>query len=68
MSNSSDNKTNPTCYNVRLSNRMLGGGACQVCVKGTYIDGKRNQQEAACKRFKPELRFIEDLILQAILR
>ena len=30
------------------------------CIQGTYIGGNRNQQAAACKRFRPEFRHLED--------
>jgi Alpha-kinase family len=54
-------RTNLTSDNVRISNKKLGEGTFRVCLAGTYIGGTRNQQEAACKRFKPEHR---DLALE----
>jgi len=53
-------RTNLTSYDVRISNRFLGEGAFRVCLEGTYVGGNRNQQEAACKRFKPEYRLLQD--------
>lgn len=53
-------RTNLTSYDVRISNRRLGEGAFRVCLEGTYLGGNRNQQEAACKRFKPEYRILQD--------
>jgi hypothetical protein len=44
---------------VSIGNRKLGEGSFRICVEGTYIGGNRNQQEAACKRFKPQFRSLE---------
>ena len=58
--NSSAARTNLTSDEVRISNYKIGEGVFRVCLEGTYIGGNRNQQEAACKRFKPQFRQIED--------
>lgn len=60
MSTSSAARTNLTSTEVAISNRVLGEGAFRICLEGTYIGGTRNQQEAACKRFKPQYRVIQD--------
>lgn len=59
MSNSSAARTNLSSNQVRISNRQLGDGSFRVCHEGTYIGGNRNNQEAACKRFKPRWRNFE---------
>ena len=59
MSNSSAARTNLTSNDVRISNYKLGEGAFRVCLEGTFIGGNRNNQEAACKRFKPQFRPME---------
>jgi len=59
MSNSSAARTNLSSSEVRISNTKLGEGAFRICHAGTYIGGNRNQQEAACKRFKPRWRSME---------
>lgn len=59
MSNSSAARTNLSSTDVRISNRNLGEGTFRVCLEGTYIGGNRNNQEAACKRFKPKWRSME---------
>jgi Alpha-kinase family len=56
MSHSSAARTNLTSNQVKIGNRKLGEGVFRVCVEGTFIGGRRNQQEAACKRFKPQYR------------
>jgi hypothetical protein len=56
---SSAARTNLTSQQVSISNNVLGEGAFRVCVEGTYIGGNRNQQEAACKRFKSQYRAME---------
>jgi len=59
MSNSSAARTNLSSLDVRISNRKLGEGTFRICHEGTYIGGNRNNQEAACKRFKPRWRSME---------
>lgn len=59
MSHSSAARTNLTSNDVRISSRKLGEGTFRVCLAGTFVGGNRNQQEAACKRFKPQYRSME---------
>lgn len=59
MSNSSAARTNLSSSDVRISNRKLGDGTFRVCHEGTYVGGNRNNQEAACKRFKTQWRSME---------
>lgn len=56
---SSAARTNLSSQQVSISNDVIGTGAFRICLEGTYIGGTRNQQEAACKRFKPEFRQME---------
>lgn len=49
-------RTNLTSNDVRIGNRQIGQGEFRVVLQGHYIGGNRNQQEAACKRFKPQYR------------
>jgi len=66
MSNSSAARTNLTSKDVRISNNVvLGKGAFRVALLGTYVGGNRNNQEAACKRFHPQFRQMEDEYFQA---
>lgn len=53
-------RTNLTSSDVRISNHRLGEGVFRECLSGTFIGGNRNQQEAACKRFKPQHRHMSD--------
>eukprot|EP00934_Nitzschia_sp_Nitz4_P005187 Nitzschia sp. Nitz4//scaffold183_size43938//3017//3832//NITZ4_007263-RA/size43938-processed-gene-0.48-mRNA-1//1//CDS//3329539593//5177//frame0 len=53
-------RTNLTSHDVRIENRVIGDGTFRVCLAGTFVGGNRNNQEAACKRFKPEFREMED--------
>jgi hypothetical protein len=57
--NSSAARTNLTSGAVSIGNERLGEGAFRVCVKGTFVGGNRNTQEAACKRFKSMYRSLE---------
>lgn len=59
MSNSSAARTNLSSHDVRISSQKLGEGTFRVCLAGTYVGGNRNNQEAACKRFKPQWRSME---------
>ena len=60
MSNSSAARTNLTSTDVRISNSHLGEGTFRTCcLQGTYLGGNRNNQEAACKRFKLRFRSME---------
>lgn len=59
MAQSSAARTNLTSNDVRIGNRKLGEGVFRVCVEGTFIGGNRNNQAAACKRFKPAFRSME---------
>jgi len=46
-------RTNLTSNDILIdTNHKLGEGAFRECFGGTYQGGTRNQQEAACKRFK----------------
>jgi hypothetical protein len=65
---SSAARTNLTSQEVSISNHKLGEGAFRICLEGTYIGGNRNQQEAACKRFKPQFRQMEDEYFRADFR
>ncbi len=58
-SNSSAARTNLTSQEVKITNKRLGEGHFRVALEGTYIGGNRNQQAAACKRFKPKFRSME---------
>lgn len=60
MSYSSAARTNLTSNDVRIGNKRLGEGAFRVCLEGTFIGGNRNGQDAACKRFKPQYRSMEE--------
>lgn len=57
---SSAARTNLTSDDVRISNYLLGEGTFRVCLEGTFVGGNRNNQEAACKRFKPQFRAYEN--------
>mmetsp|Transcript_32799 Transcript_32799/g.43747 ORF Transcript_32799/g.43747 Transcript_32799/m.43747 type:complete len:267 (+) Transcript_32799:93-893(+) len=59
MSSSSAARTNLTSNDVRIGNYKLGQGTFRVCLEGTFRGGNRNDQEAACKRFKPQFRGME---------
>jgi hypothetical protein len=59
MSYSSAARTNLTSDDVQIRNYKLGEGTFRICLEGTFIGGNRNQQEAACKRFKPQFRSME---------
>ena len=52
-------RTNLSSKDVRISNYKLGEGAFRVCLEGEFVGGNRNGQEAACKRFKPQYRAME---------
>jgi hypothetical protein len=52
-------RTNLTSKEVRITNHQLGVGSFRVCLEGEYVGGNRNGQEAACKRFKPQYRAME---------
>jgi hypothetical protein len=60
MSSSSAARTNLDSTDVRITNKRLGEGTFRVCLEGKYLGGNRNQQVAACKRFKPEWRAMEN--------
>lgn len=57
--NSSAARTNLTSNDVRITNERLGEGSFRVCLRGTFLGGNRNNQDAACKRFKPQYRIME---------
>lgn len=60
MAYSSAARTNLTSTDVQLSSYELGEGAFRIAYGGTYIGGNRNNQEAACKRFKNKYRVLEN--------
>mmetsp|Transcript_10967 Transcript_10967/g.20483 ORF Transcript_10967/g.20483 Transcript_10967/m.20483 type:complete len:147 (-) Transcript_10967:383-823(-) len=64
MSNSSAARTNLSSNSIRISNRKIGEGTFRITHEGTYIGGNRNQQEAACKRFNPQWRHMEQEYFQ----
>jgi len=53
-------RTNLTSDSVDIHSEVIGEGTFRTCLAGTYIGGNRNGQDAACKRFKPHLRNMED--------
>lgn len=53
-------RTNLTSKSVSILNDKIGEGSFRDCFRGTYVGGNRNQQKAACKRFKPQFRAMED--------
>jgi hypothetical protein len=57
---SSAARTNLSSNDVLIGNSKIGEGAFRICLNGTFIGGNRNNQEAACKRFKPEYRAMEN--------
>jgi Alpha-kinase family len=68
MAPTSAARTNLTSTNVHISNTKIGDGAFRDCFLGTYVGGNRNQQEAACKRFKPRFRIVESEYFAADFR
>ncbi len=53
-------RTNCNSNTVQIKDSLvIGEGAFRVVVAGTFIGGSRNNQEAACKRFKHQYRHIE---------
>ena len=53
-------RTNLSSSSVRIhQNQHLGEGQFRICCAGTYVGGTRNQQAAACKRFKPRYASLE---------
>jgi len=65
MSSSSAARTNLTSNDVVISNQKLGEGAFRIAMQGTYRGGNRNNQEAACKRFKPQWRSMANEYFQS---
>ena len=57
-------RTNLTSDDVRIQSEVLGKGTFRVCLAGTFVGGTRNGQEAACKRFKPEYRSLDNEFFQ----
>jgi len=53
-------RTNLDSNSVSISQYELGRGAFRICYSGSYIGGNRNQQEAACKKFKSQYWQIEN--------
>ena len=68
MAPTSAARTNLTSKSVSISNNRLGEGAFRECFHGTYVGGNRNQQEAACKRFKKRFRVMEEEYFAADFR
>lgn len=60
MAHSSAARTNLTSNEVAIGNHKIGEGAFRVCLSGTFMGGNRNNQAAACKRFKPQYRSMGD--------
>ena len=62
-------RTNLTSQSISIdTSNQIGEGSFRVCYRGTYIGGNRNQQEAACKQFKPQFRSMEDEYFAADFR
>ena len=57
-------RTNLSSNHVSISSHELGRGAFRICYSGTFIGGNRNNQEAACKRFKSQYWRLEDEFFQ----
>ena len=53
-------RTNLTSDEVLIENEYIGEGTFRVCLSGTFVGGNRNNQAAACKRFKHQYREIQD--------
>lgn len=53
-------RTNLTSKDVQIKSNMLGEGCFRRTYAGTFLGGNRNQQEAACKKFKREYHHLED--------
>lgn len=53
-------RTNLTSNDVQIHSQVLGEGTFRTCLAGTYIGGNRNEQDAACKRFKRLYRQMEN--------
>ena len=45
---------------IRIESTQIGEGEFRTVLAGTYVGGNRNQQEAVCKRFKPQFRHFEN--------
>lgn len=60
MACSSAARTNLSSNDVAIGSRQIGEGAFRVCLEGTFVGGNRNNQAAACKRFKPQYRSMGD--------
>lgn len=51
-------RTNLSSHDIRIGPRKIGEGEFREVLEGTYIGGNRNNQAAACKRFKPQYRHL----------
>lgn len=51
-------RTNLSSHDIRIGPRQIGEGEFREVLEGTYIGGSRNQQAAACKRFKAQYRHL----------
>lgn len=58
-------RTNLTSNSVAISKHQLGEGSFRICYMGTYRGGNRNQQEAACKKFKSQFIMMEEEYFRA---
>lgn len=61
-------RTNLTSDDVRIGPRQIGEGKFREVLEGTYLGGNRNQQAAACKRFKPQFRHLSEEYFDADFR
>jgi hypothetical protein len=65
MSNLTAVRTNLNSTDVTIDDsNVLGSGSYRIAYEGVYIGGSRNQQKAACKRFKDEFQIIEQEFYQ----
>ena len=51
-------RTNLSSHDIRIGPRQIGEGEFREVLEGTYLGGNRNQQAAACKRFKKKYRHL----------
>lgn len=60
MTSTNAARTNLTSNNVSIHDEIVGIGVFRIAYAGTYIGGNRNQQEAVCKKFKPQYHVLEN--------
>jgi len=53
-------RTNLSSDGIRIHGDVIGESTFRTCLSGTFSGGTRNGQDAACKRFKPHFRDMED--------